>query len=179
MALCICCPLHADGTGRGFPLTSRRHQSNSAIDSCLIELPWPPLGRATNNGLIRLPRRNGRAGQIVDGGGPLNVISSMRAVNRWLTAVRSRFHGQARCAPADAFLAADLEQPYRSSWKDWKSTPLKPRKCSSRPRWCAGSSGYPDSRIFAGFWAQQYAVNATLAIRGALQDYWRHRWYGQ
>lgn len=152
---------NADGTGRWIPFNLNA-DTNPTAPSTLASVEIASLGRATNNGLIRLPRRNGIAGQTVDGG-PLNVITTNEAtlLPDYQGKKLSDFYTSQGAALVDAFLAANLIGATPTARpEDIEIHPQTKEVFISYTDGAPGSDGYPDSRIFI---VSKYssAVNAT------------------
>lgn len=152
---------NADGTGRWIPFNLNA-DTNPTPPSTLASVEIASLGRATNNGLIRLPRRNGIAGQTVDGG-PLNVITTNEAtaLPDYQGKKLSDFYTSQGAALVDAFLAANLIGATPTARpEDLEINPQTKEVFISYTDGAPGSDGYPDSRIFV---VSKYsnAVNAT------------------
>lgn len=152
---------NADGTGRWIPFNLNA-DTNPTPPSTLASVEIASLGRATNNGLIRLPRRNGIAGQTADGGS-FNVITTNEAtaLPDYQGKKLSDFYTSQGAALVDAFLAANLIGATPTARpEDLEINPQTKEVFISYTDGAPGSDGYPDSRIFV---VSKYsnAVNAT------------------
>lgn len=150
-----------DGTGKWIPLELDT-KTNPNIPSSIAATEIAQLGKATNNGLVRLPRRNGVAGQTTDGGSLSVTINSV--VNS--SGVTTSF-GEADVLPAyrnkklsdfytsqgaifcDAFLAANLVGASPTARpEDLEVHPRTKEVFIAYTDGAPGGDGYPDSRIF-------------------------------
>ena len=140
---------HPDGTGQWLPLVLNA-DTNPIPPSTLATVEIAALGKATRNGRLPLPKRNGIAGQTSDGG-TLNVETTNEAtvLPGYQGKKLSNFYTSQGALLVDAFLAANL----------MGGTPTaRPEDIEVHPRTkevfiaytdgAAGSDGYPDSRIF-------------------------------
>ncbi|MBD1878262.1 PhoX family phosphatase [Coleofasciculus sp. FACHB-T130] len=138
-----------DGTGTWIPLDLNA-ATNPIPPSVLGSKEIAALGKASRNGLIKLPRRNGIAGQTTDGGAfNLDTTNEATALAGYQGKKLSNFYTSQGAVLVDAFLAANL----------LGGTPTaRPEDIEVHPRTkdvfiaytdgAAGSDGYPDSRIF-------------------------------
>ena len=152
---------NSDGTGQWIPFYIDS-PTNPTPPSVLASVEIAALGRATNNGLIRLPRRNGIAGQTVDGGA-FNVITTNEAtvLPDYQGKKLSDFYTSQGAMLVDAFLAANLIGATPTARpEDLEVHPTTKEVFISYTDGAPGSDGYPDSRIFV---VSKYnsAVNAT------------------
>ncbi len=153
---------NADGTGQWIPLYLDA-DTNPTPPSTLASVEIASLGRATNNGLIRLPRRNGIAGQTADGGA-FNVITTNEAtaLPGYQGKKLSDFYTSQGAVLVDAFLAANLIGATPTARpEDLEVNPRNPNEVFiAYTDGAPGSDGYPDSRIFV---VSKYssAVNAA------------------
>lgn len=152
----------ANGTGKWIPLElSTPTNPNRPSEISAVEVA--SLGKATNNGLVRLPRRNGVAGQTTDGGSLSVTINTV--VNSTTGATTS--FGEADVLPpyrnkrladfyptqgavlCDAFLAANLVGGTPTARpEDLEVHPRTKEVFIAYTDGAPGSDGYPDSRIF-------------------------------
>lgn len=139
-----------DGTGVWIPLLLST-PTNPLTPSQLAAEELAALGTAQQNGRIRLPRRNGVAGQTIDGGFfNLDLTNLGTALAGYLGKTLGDFYRSQGAILVDAFLAANLVG----------GTPCaRPEDIEIDPRdrrrvfmaftdGAPGSDGYPDSRIF-------------------------------
>ncbi len=139
-----------DGSGTWIPLlldTSTDPRSPSDLAS--VELA--ALGTAQQNGRIRLPRRNGVAGQTVDGGFfVVDLTNETTALPDYRGKVLGDFYESRGAALADAFLAGNLIGGTPSARpEDIEINPRNRREVIiALTDGAPGSDGYPDSRIF-------------------------------
>jgi len=152
---------NADGTGQWIPLYLDA-DTNPTPPSVLASVEIAALGRATNNGLNRLPRRNGIAGQTTDGGA-FNVTTANESTTLpdYQGKKLSAFYTSQGAVLVDAFLAANLIGGTPTARpEDIEVHPRTKEVFISYTDGAPGSDGYPDSRIFV---VSKYssAVNAT------------------
>ncbi|KAB8334242.1 PhoX family phosphatase [Scytonema tolypothrichoides VB-61278] len=166
---------NADGTGEWIPLNLNT-PTNPIPPSTLASVEVAALGRASNGGNLRLPRRSGILGQTSNGGSITVTITQV--TNSTTGAVTS--YGEAEAIPAyqgkklsdfytsqgavlvDAFLAANLAGGTPTARpEDLEINPRNPREVFiAYTDGAASGDGYPDSRIFV---VSKYssAVNAA------------------
>lgn len=153
----------ADGTGEWIPLNLDT-PTNPIPPSTLASVEVAALGRASNNGNTRLPRRSGIAGQTANGGSITVTITQV--TNSTTGAVTS--YGEAETLPAyqgkklsdfytsqgavlvDAFLAANLAGATPTARpEDLEINPRNPNEVFiAYTDGASSGDGYPDSRIF-------------------------------
>lgn len=157
---------NSDGTGRWIPLSF-----NTATD------PIPPsvigskeiaaLGKATENALLPLPKRNGIAGQTSDGGSfNVDTTNEATALPGYKGKKLSDFYTSQGAVLVDAFLAANLVGGTPTARPE--DIEIHPRTQEVFIAYTDGepsSDGYPDSRIFV---VSKYssAVNAPQPSGG-------------
>lgn len=152
----------ADGTGKWIPLALNT-PTNPNRPSEIASVEIAQLGKATNNGLVRLPRRNGVAGQTTDGGSlsvTINTVvsSTTGATTSFseadvLPAYRNKrladFYPTQGAIMCDAFLAANLVGGSPTARpEDLEVHPRTKEVFIAYTDGAPGSDGYPDSRIF-------------------------------
>ena len=140
---------NSDGTGQWIPLELNT-STNPIPPSVLGSVEIAKLGKATRNGLLPLPRRNGIAGQTTDGGRfNADTTNEATVLPGYQGKKLSNFYTSQGALLCDAFLAANLVG----------GTPTaRPEDIEIHPRTKEvfiaytdgepGSDGYPDSRIF-------------------------------
>lgn len=152
----------ADGTGKWIPLTLNT-PTNPNRPSEIASVEIAQLGKATNNGLVRLPRRNGVAGQTTDGGSLAVTINTVVSSTTGATtsfaeadvlpAYRNKrladFYPTQGAIMCDAFLAANLVGGSPTARpEDLEVHPRTKEVFIAYTDGAPGSDGYPDSRIF-------------------------------
>lgn len=157
---------NSNGTGQWIPLELNT-KTNPIAPSTLASAEIAASGAATRNGLLKLPKRNGIAGQTSDGGSfNVDTTNEKTALPGYQSKKLSDFYRSQGAILVDAFLAANLVG----------GTPTgRPEDVEVHPRTkevfiaytdgAPGSDGYPDSRIFV---VSKYtdAVNATQHLGG-------------
>ncbi|WP_009634187.1 PhoX family protein [Synechocystis sp. PCC 7509] len=152
---------NSDGKGTWIPLQLDT-PTNPNIPSVLASTEIAQLGKATNNGLMRLPRRNGVAGQTTDGGSlsvTINtVVNSSGTTTSFgeaevLPAYRNKklsdFYTTKGAIVCDAFLAANLAGATPTARpEDLEVHPRTKQVFIAYTDGAPGGDGYPDSRIF-------------------------------
>ncbi|KJH70884.1 PhoX family protein [Aliterella atlantica] len=153
---------NANGTGKWIPLELNT-PTNPNTPSEISAVEVAKLGKATNNGLVRLPRRNGVAGQTTDGGAlsvTINTASNSitgattsYAEADVLPAYRNKrladFYPTQGAMLCDAFLAANLVGGSPTARpEDLEVHPRTKEVYIAYTDGAPGSDGYPDSRIF-------------------------------
>ncbi len=156
---------HSDGTGEWIPLTLGT-KTNPTKPSVLGSVQKSLQGTIDRDGLNKLPRRTGVAGQTIDGGffgcTTVNEADAFKSHPAgYLDTTLASFYTSQGALLCDAFAAANLVG----------GTPCaRPEDCEVHPRTkavylahtdaAAGSDGYADSRIFT---VAKYtaAINAT------------------
>ena len=166
---------NSDGTGEWIPLQLDT-PTNPIPPSTLASVEVAALGRASNGGNTRFPRRSGIAGQTANGGSITVTITQV--TNSTTGAITS--YGEAEALPGyqgkklsdfytsqgavlvDAFLAANLAGATPTARpEDLEVNPRNPREVFiAYTDGAASGDGYPDSRIFV---VSKYsaAVNAA------------------
>lgn len=151
-----------DGTGTWIPLRLDT-ATNPIPPSVLASTEVAALGAATRNGLFKLPRRSGVAGQTANGGA-LNVDTTNEGtiLPAYQNKRLSDFYTSQGAVLCDAFLAANLAGGTPTARpEDLEVNPRNPREVFiAYTDGAPGSDGYPDSRIFV---VSKYseAVNAA------------------
>ena len=166
---------NADGTGEWIPLNLNT-PTNPIPPSTLASVEVAALGRASNGGNTRFPRRRGIAGQTSEGGSITVTITQV--TNSTTGAVTS--YGEAEALPGyqgkklsdfytsqgavlvDAFLAANLAGATPTARpEDIEINPRNPREVFiAYTDGAASGDGYPDSRIFV---VSKYSSNVNAA----------------
>lgn len=148
-----------DGTGVWIPLTLDT-PTNPIRPSELSAVPFESglfdASNRLNLGLIKLPRRNGIAGQTVDGGtfdctrGPAEDAAFVTGPTGYLGKRLRDFYPTLGALLVDAFRAANLAGATPTARpEDLEINPRNPREVFiAYTDGAPGSDGYPDSRIF-------------------------------
>ncbi|GAB1538216.1 DUF839 domain-containing protein [Scytonema sp. NUACC21] len=164
-----------DGTGEWIPLELNT-STNPIPPSTLASVEVAALGRASNGGNTRLPRRRGILGQTSEGGSIAVTITQV--TNQTTGAITS--YGETEALPAyqgkklsdfytsqgavlvDAFLAANLIGGTPTARpEDLEVNPRNPREVFiAYTDGAASGDGYPDSRIFV---VSKYSADITAA----------------
>ena len=149
-----------DGSGQWIPLeltTATGPISPTALSS----VEFAALGSAQRDGLLKLPRRNGIAGQSVNGGAfNLTRTNEGTALPDYQGKTLANFYPSRGAMLVDAFLAANLVGGTPCARpEDFEINPKNPREVlMSMTDGAPGSDGYPDSRIFV---VAKYSAAAT------------------
>jgi len=157
-----------DGTGVWIPLLLST-PTNPLTPSQLASEELAALVSAQQNGRIRLPRRNGVAGQTIDGGFfNLDLTNQATALAGYLGKTLGDFYPTQGAVLVDAFPAANLVGGTPCARpEDFEIDPRNHRRVfMAFTDGAPGSDGYPDSRIFV---VAKYssAVNDTQHSGGA------------
>jgi hypothetical protein len=145
-----CARYNANGTGTWIPVRLEA-STNPIPPSTLASVEIAALGRATRNGRLPLPRRNGIAGQTTDGGAfNVETTNEATALPDYQGKKLSDFYTSQGAVMVDAFLAANLAGGTPTARpEDLEVNPRNPREVFiSYTDGAPGSDGYPDSRIF-------------------------------
>jgi secreted PhoX family phosphatase len=149
-----------DGTGTWIPLeldTKTNPPRPSDLVSRQVELQPAPYSSGTNgdrNGLCRLPKRSGVAGQTTDGGffgcTTLNEASAFVAYPAgYLDTTLASFYTSKGAILCDAFAAANLVGGTPAARpEDCEVHPYTKEVFLTHTDGAAGSDGYADSRLF-------------------------------
>jgi uncharacterized protein len=150
-----------DGTGRWIPLELNT-PTNPIPPSTLASVEISKLGKATRNGLLLLPKRNGIVGQTSDGGSfNVDTTNEATALPGYKGKTLSNFYTSQGAVLVDAFLAANLVGGTPTARpEDIEVHPRTKEVFIAYTDGAPGSDGYPDSRIFV---VSKYssAVNAA------------------
>lgn len=138
-----------DGTGKWIPLLIDT-PADPIPPSILSEKEFAALGSAQRNGLIKLPRRNGVAGQTTDGGAfNCDRTNESAALPDYQGKKLADFYTNQGAILCDAFLAANLAGGTPTARpEDLEVHPLTKEVFIAYTDGAPGSDGYPDSRIF-------------------------------
>jgi uncharacterized protein len=125
------------------------------------------LGSAQREGLLKLPRRNGIAGQTTDGGAfNCDRTNEATALPDYQNKKLSDFYTSQGAILSDAFLAANLAGGTPTARpEDLEVHPYTKEVFIAYTDGAPGSDGYPDSRIFQVA-KLSAAVNATQQSGG-------------
>lgn len=140
---------NSDGTGRWIPL-SLNTATDPIAPSTLASVEISNLGKATRNGLLPLPKRNGIAGQTSDGGSfNVDTTNEATALPGYKGKKLSNFYTSQGAVLVDAFLAANLVGGTPTARpEDIEVHPRTKEVFIAYTDGAPGSDGYPDSRIF-------------------------------
>lgn len=151
---------HTDGTGMWIPLrldTKTNPTRPSVLVSKQVQLQPPPYVSGVDgdrNGLNRLPRRNGVAGQTVDGGffgcATLNEADAFKPYPAgYLGTTVASFYKSQGAALCDAFAVSNLVGGTPTARpEDCEVHPITKDVYLTHTDAAAGSDGYADSRFF-------------------------------
>ncbi len=141
---------NTDGTGKWLPLklsTSTNPNLPTDISSVQFAEQGPPVDR---DGFVPLPRRNGIAGQTINGGRfNLTRTNQNTAAPAYQNKTLADFYPNQGALLCDAFLAANLigGTPCARP-EDVEVHPLTKAVYMANTDGAPGGDGYPDSRIF-------------------------------
>jgi hypothetical protein len=140
---------NSDGTGRWIPL-SLNTATDPIAPSTLASVEISKLGKATRNGLLPLPKRNGIAGQTSNGGSfNVDTTNEANALPGYKGKKLSDFYTSQGAVLVDAFLAANLVGGTPTARpEDIEVHPRTKEVFIAYTDGAPGSDGYPDSRIF-------------------------------
>lgn len=139
-----------NGTGEWIPLLLST-DTNPIPPSVLTSVEFAESGLRTRNGATFLPRRNGIAGQTVDGGFfSVTTVNEATALPGYQGKKLSDFYTSQGAILSDAFPAANLVGGTPTARpEDLEVNPRNPREVFiAYTDGAPGSDGYPDSRIF-------------------------------
>ncbi|MBD2596537.1 PhoX family phosphatase [Nostoc spongiaeforme FACHB-130] len=138
-----------DGTGEWIPLLLDT-RTNPISPSVLSSVEFAALGTAQTNGRLPLPRRNGVAGQTVDGGAfNCDRTNEATALPDYQNRTLRNFYTSQGAVLCDAFLAANLIGGTPTARpEDLEVHPVTREVFIAYTDGAPGSDGYPDSRIF-------------------------------
>jgi secreted PhoX family phosphatase len=152
---------NSNGSGEWIPLQLNAN-TNPIPPSVLASVEIAALGKATRNGLLPLPRRNGIADQTTNGGlFKVETTNEATALPAYQGKKLSDFYTSQGAVLVDAFLAANLAGGTPTARpEDLEVHPQTKEVFISYTDGAPGSDGYPDSRIFV---VSKYssAVNAA------------------
>lgn len=157
----------ADGTGQWIPLVLST-PTNPIPPTVLSSVEFAALGAAQRDGLLPLPRRNGIAGQTIDGGAfGCTRTNQGAALPGYQNKTLANFYATQGALLCDAFLAANLAGGTPTARpEDIEVNPYAPREVIiAYTDGAPGGDGYPDSRIFQVA-KLSTAVNATQQSGG-------------
>jgi uncharacterized protein len=146
-----------DGTGRWIPLTLDT-TTNPIRPTALSSVEFAALGSAQRNGLLKLPKRSGIAGQTESGGAfNLDRANETQYIRDYRTKKLSDFYSSQGAILCDAFLAANLVGGTPTARpEDLEVHPQTKEVFIAYTDAAPGSDGYPDSRIFV---VAKYSAN--------------------
>jgi secreted PhoX family phosphatase len=153
---------NANGTGTWIPLLLNT-PTNPIRPSELASVELAERGTATRNGFIRLPRRNGIAGQTTDGGAfNVDLTNEATALAGYQGKTGANFYTSQGAMLCDAYLAANLVGGTPTARpEDLEVNPRNPREVFiAYTDGAPGSDGYPDSRVFI---VSKYKAAVTTA----------------
>lgn len=138
-----------DGTGQWIPLCLTT-PTNPIPPSVISSVEFAALGSAQRNGLLPLPKRNGIAGQTIDGGSlPIDRTNEADRLPGYQGKKLSDFYTSQGAILVDAFLAANLAGGTPTARpEDIEVHPATKEVFIAYTDGAPGSDGYPDSRIF-------------------------------
>jgi secreted PhoX family phosphatase len=149
-----------DGTGVWIPLLLTTPTA-PIPPSVLGSVEIANLGTAQRNGNTRLPRRDGVAGQTVDGGFfVVTTLNETTVLPDYQGKTLADFYPTQGAILVDVFLAANLVGGTPCARpEDFEVNPRNPREIFlAMTDGAPGSDGYPDSRIFV---VAKYGTTAT------------------
>jgi uncharacterized protein len=139
-----------DGTGRWIPLLLTT-PTNPLRPSEIASVELAALGSAQRNGLIKVPRRNGVAGETTSRGAfNCDLTNEVAALPAYQGKTLADFYDSQGAVLVDAFLAANLVGGTPCARpEDFELNPRNGREVfMAMTDGAPGSDGYPDSRIF-------------------------------
>lgn len=163
-----------DGTGVWIPFELST-PTGPIPPTVLSSVEFAALGSARRDGLLKLPRRPGVAGQTASGGAfNLTRLNEATALPAYQGKTLGAFYPTKGAALVDAFLAANLigGTPCARP-EDFEINPRDPRQViMSMTDGAPGSDGYPDSRIFvvAKYSASASAVQQSGSLHKIVED---------
>ncbi|MBG1268198.1 PhoX family protein [Nostoc sp. WHI] len=140
---------NTNGTGRWIPLRLST-DTNPLAPSVISSVEFAALGSAQRNGRLSLPRRNGIAGQTIDGGlFNCDTTNEVAALPGYQGKKLSNFYPTQGAILSDAFLAANLAGGTPTARpEDIEVHPTTKEVFIAYTDGAPGGDGYPDSRIF-------------------------------
>jgi uncharacterized protein len=140
---------NANGTGQWIPLDLNA-PTNPIPPSVLASTEIAAIGKATRNGRLPLPKRNGIAGQTSDGGSfNVETTNEASALPSYQGKTLSNFYTSQGAVLVDAFLAANLIGATPTARpEDIEVHPRTKEVFIAYTDGAPGGDGYPDSRIF-------------------------------
>ncbi|MDY6804890.1 MAG: PhoX family phosphatase [Cyanobacteriota bacterium] len=137
-------------TGRWIPLL-RTTPTNPNVPSQIAEAELNTLGEAQRDGRVRLPKRNGIAGETEDGGSfVLDLTNQQSALGDYENKSLADFYTSQGAVLTDAFLASNLIGGTPTARpEDLEVSPITGEVFIAYTDSAPGGDGYPDSRIFA------------------------------
>ncbi|MFN6474733.1 PhoX family phosphatase [Nostoc sp. DedQUE07] len=138
-----------DGTGKWIPLLLTT-ATNPITPTVLSSVEFAALQKVQKEGLLPLPRRNGVAGEIKDGGTfKCDRTNEAKALPDYQNKKLSDFYSSQGAVLSDAFLAANLVGGTPTARpEDIEVHPTTKEVFIAYTDGAPGSDGYPDSRIF-------------------------------
>jgi hypothetical protein len=138
-----------NGTGEWIPLLLNT-STNPIPPTVISSIEFNALGSAQREGILKLPKRNGIAGQTEDGGAfNCDRTNEATALSDYQNKKLSDFYKTQGAALCDAFLAANLVGGTPTARpEDLEVHPLTKEVFIAYTDGAPGSDGYPDSRIF-------------------------------
>ncbi|MDZ8140729.1 MAG: PhoX family phosphatase [Nostoc sp. DedQUE04] len=138
-----------DGTGKWIPLLLTT-ATNPITPTVLSSVEFAALQKVQKEGLLPLPRRNGVAGEIKDGGTfKYDRTNEAKALPDYQNKKLSDFYSSQGAVLSDAFLAANLVGGTPTARpEDIEVHPTTKEVFIAYTDGAPGSDGYPDSRIF-------------------------------
>lgn len=157
---------NTNGTGRWIALRLST-DTNPLAPSVISSVEFAALGSAQRNGRLSLPRRNGIAGQTIDGGlFNCDTTNEVAALPGYQGKKLSNFYPTQGALLCDAFLAANLAGGTPTARpEDIEVHPTTKEVFIAYTDGAPGGDGYPDSRIFQVA-KLSAAVNATQQSGG-------------
>jgi hypothetical protein len=140
---------NSNGTGQWIPLVLTT-PTNPIPPSTLASVEIAALGKATRNGRLPLPKRNGIAGETTDGGS-FNIETTNEATTLpdYQNKTLANFYTTQGAVLCDAFLAANLAGGTPTARpEDLEVHPTTKEVFIAYTDGAPGGDGYPDSRIF-------------------------------
>ncbi|MDZ8029661.1 PhoX family phosphatase [Nostoc sp. DedSLP04] len=138
-----------DGTGKWIPLLLTT-ATNPITPTVLSSVEFAALQKVQKEGLLPLPRRNGVAGEVKDGGTfKCDRTNEAKALPDYQNKKLSDFYSSQGAVLSDAFLAANLVGGTPTARpEDIEVHPTTKEVFIAYTDGAPGSDGYPDSRIF-------------------------------
>lgn len=144
-----CARFNANGTGAWIPLQLNT-PTNPNVPSQMASRELAALGEAQRDGRVRLPKRNGIAGQTEDGGSLIvDLTNEDMAIPDYQNKRLRDFYDSQGALLVDAFQAANLVGGTPTARpEDLEVHPTTKEVFIAYTDNTPGSDGYPDSRIF-------------------------------